>query len=360
MAVSYWCRTLLRSTFSFALAMCILAAQPSWSAKPEPAPHGHPTNPPAATTTTTFALIGVVAAADAGITATSGTVEKHAANPLLGPGPRFTSDNGYLSVVHDPTDPLGAYRMWYDASPTQKGAICYANSTDGVRWEEPVLGLINVTGKGGKSGTANNCVVVANGLGVYRDPREPPGSRALFKAFGGIGVYNGRLANHGGTLTSPDGLHWGSPRIYAWPDPPQRYDTSNNVFYDDATRRYVATTRRHPTTARADGDRAIGIALSAVDDFTFNASGELPLIHQGTHEHQLYAQVTWKWHQLYVMITITTTRPCCPCALVPACTRPAPLAPRSPCRRKPSLVLTCSCTPVGWRGAITDAGTWAS
>lgn len=242
----------------------------------------------------TLALLGVVATTDPGVFPSIGNVIKHPSNPLLGPGSAYTTDNGYLSVVHEPSDPLGEYRMWYDASPTQKNCIATANSSDGIHWTEPKLGLIKVSGS-----SENNCVVVANGLGVYRDPTEVPGSPALFKAFGGIGPYHGKLAGHGGTMISPDGLHWGSPVIYAWPDPPQRFDTSNNVFFDDATRqllacllvydtddhcslrrtyvptrdcrctttassndtsaptgRYVATTRCHPTTLRAIGRSA--------------------------------------------------------------------------------------------------------
>eukprot|EP01048_Picozoa_sp_COSAG05_P011058 COSAG05_NODE_1016_length_6185_cov_4.604831_5_plen_757_part_00 len=247
---------------------------------------------------TTFAVIGLVNGTTE-LKASMGMARKHPANPLLGPGSAYTSDNGYLSVIFDPSDPLGRYRLWYDASPTQRNCIAHANSSDGIVWTEPHVGNISIDGS-----IANNCVVVANGLGVYRDPTEEPGSAALFKAFGGIGKYGGRLANHGGTMISADGINWFSPRIYDWPDPPQRYDTSNNVMYDRATRRYIATTRRHPTTSKSDGDRAIGIGLSSVDRFAFNASGELPLILKGTHDHQIYAQETFKWHQLYMGIAM--------------------------------------------------------
>ena len=110
-------------------------------------------------------------------------------------------------------------------------------------------GNLSTSKCGAKTKTAaNNCVVQANGLGVYRDPTQAAGSPAAFRAFGGIGKYGGRLANHGGTMISSDGLAWSDPVIYDWPDPPQRYDTSNNIFFDPALKRYVATTRRHPTT----------------------------------------------------------------------------------------------------------------
>lgn len=263
-----------------------------------PAVASNPIGSSAANASTTLAIIGLVEGAT-GLSPTVGTAHKHPANPLLGPGPKYTTDNGYLSVVFNPSDPLGRYRLWYDASPTQRNCIAHANSSDGISWSEPHIGKISVGGS-----EANNCVVLANGLGVFRDPTEEPGSPALFKAFGGIGKYSGKLATHGGTMISPDGISWGTPKIYDWPDPPQRYDTSNNVFYDPELKRYIATTRRHPTTAKSDGDRAVGIGLSEAGRFLFNSTGELPLTLKGTHDHQIYAQETFKWHQLYMGIAM--------------------------------------------------------
>ena len=67
---------------------------------------------------------------------------------------------------------------------------------------------------------------------------------------------------------------------------------------------FDCASNRHPTTAKSDGDRAIGIGLSALNSFVFNSTAELPLTLQGTHDYQIYAQETFKWHQLYMGIAM--------------------------------------------------------
>jgi hypothetical protein len=355
------------------------------------------------TPTTTLAVIGLASGATA-LQPRVGTVRKHAANPLLGPGPAYTSDNGYISVVHQVGDPRGPFRLWYDASPTQRNCIAHANSSDGIVWEEPHLGIISIDGRYAVSRSSAAVIACDDRLspafraartitvswsptawassaiqrsrqalrrcskhleasasteaGWLRTGSNTPASRVCLRGYAcgdqhwssqnpvnslrlGVGVNCFRVCR--GTMISPDGIHWNSPQIYDWPDPPQRYDTSNNVWFDAATHRYIATTRRsahaysscivpcgeltsgcarvyyympcmyacqsihfcrHPTTAKTDGDRAIGIGLSAPGSFVFNASGELPLVLQGTHDHQIYAMETWRWHQLYMGIAM--------------------------------------------------------
>ena len=198
--------------------------------------------------TSTLAMLGVVAQRDAGVKPAIGTVRKHPANPLFGKTEPWEEDinNGYPTVLYDPADPLGTYRCWYDDH--SQSALAYANSSDGITWTKPILGIINISGMPchsghtngpcSNAGTQNNLVVAGNGIGVMRDHTVPHGSPAAFKGFGQLGRPN-RLMNHGGTLISADGLHWNSPEIYDWPDPPQRYDTACNIFYDDARRQHL-------------------------------------------------------------------------------------------------------------------------
>ena len=148
-------------------------------------------------------------------------------------------------------------------------------------------------------GATTRCDKAGDRVGADAGAREINGREATVPVIRSVVP-----AWHGGTMTSSDGLAWSDPVIYDWPDPPQRYDTSNNIFFDPALKRYVATTRRHPTTAVADGDRAIGIALSAPGSFVFNSSGELPLVLKGNHTHQIYAMETFKFHQLYMGIAM--------------------------------------------------------
>jgi hypothetical protein len=140
----------------------------------------------------------------AGVNAAFGTVTKSASNPLFTKSKPWEKDinNGYPTVIYDPGDPLGTYRCWYDVHSSK--ALAYANSSDGLKWEKPELNVVDI---GGTVGKRNNLVVKGNGIGVYKDPNVPPGSPAHFKGFGAL---SGSTSKDGGTLSSADGIHWGS------------------------------------------------------------------------------------------------------------------------------------------------------
>ena len=182
------------------------------------------------------------------LTVTPGQARKAGQNPLFGEDLPWEvrHDNLYPNVIFDPTDNL--YKCWYnpfiidvatsDTPPAQRerGAyraaldraraaehvrkhremgVCYAVSTDGIRWDRPELDLIEFNGS-----TRNNLVMRdVHGVGVTLDPHDPdPAGR--FKAF-----------MEGGTASSPDGLHW-SP-IRPCPEIDARWDTHNNLFWDE-------------------------------------------------------------------------------------------------------------------------------
>jgi hypothetical protein len=132
------------------------------------------------------AAIGVVDTMSPGLAPAIGTVQKH-------PGFLFNQtepweanvNNGYPNVVYSPGDPHGTYRIWYNsilgrASPVYAGqAVLYANSSDGINWHKPKLGLIDIDKLPGLLGTnpwlkgigsANNIVVAGGGVGVFKDP----------------------------------------------------------------------------------------------------------------------------------------------------------------------------------------------
>jgi hypothetical protein len=85
---------------------------------------------------------------------------KHAQNPLISPErrqPLNAPQEGasWIAVLRD--EPAGLFRMWYqnnlprpDARPGEGGvyttAICYAESKDGLQWNLPKLGLIDMNG----------------------------------------------------------------------------------------------------------------------------------------------------------------------------------------------------------------------
>ena len=129
----------------------------------------------------------------------------------------------YLSVI----DEGGKLRMWYicrdeDGEPH----LAYAESTDGVNWKKPALGLMEY--KGSK---ANNLTNVTSLEGsVFRDPQ--PRSEAeryvyVSTVFKGGGIYR---------FTSPDGFAWKRDEK---PLLPFEADSQNVAFWDTILKKYI-------------------------------------------------------------------------------------------------------------------------
>lgn len=172
----------------------------------------------------------------------------------------------WFSVLHD-----GAlYRMWYecydvDGWPTPDDtSFCYAESTDGIRWTKPKLGLFAYRGS-----KANNILFRqigegshrsrVHGSGVFLDQAAPPEARYKCVSqgqFQGIAERPYFVAG----MTSPDGLHWTRlPKpicnVFA--------DSQYSGLWDSRERRYVIYGR-----VSGHGGRAIGRAAgSRFDEF---------------------------------------------------------------------------------------------
>ena len=240
---------------------------------------------------------------------TLGQARKASENPLFGEDLPWEvrHDNLYANVIFDRTDNL--YKCWYnpfiidaattDTPPAQRerGAyraalararvedhnrkhremgVCYAFSTDGIRWERPELGLLEFNGS-----TRNNLVMRdVHGVGVTLDPRDPdPAGR--FKAF-----------MEGGVARSADGLHW-SP-IQPCPEIDARWDTHNNLFWDERHGRYVGITRlwdgRQRTVGRTESED-FNTWTPAVD--VLHALPDEP-------DRQTYALIAFPYAQIYL------------------------------------------------------------
>ncbi|MBI5693827.1 MAG: hypothetical protein HZC55_27445 [Verrucomicrobia bacterium] len=129
----------------------------------------------------------------------------------------------YVSVV----DEGERLRMWYDTrESTQVAHLAYAESTDGVHWTKPELGIVTHS-----SGQANNLVGVSSLEGnVFRDPQaRTEAERYVYvsSVYRGGGIYR---------FTSPDGLRW---RRDSQPLLPFEGDSQNVTLWDPALGRYV-------------------------------------------------------------------------------------------------------------------------
>lgn len=143
---------------------------------------------------------------------------RHDINPLIPDDQPWEAAIAWSSVYRDPDS--GKYQLWYQAyggpdTPQPQCVTCYAESTDGIHFTRPALGLfpygdaadtnIVLVGNGGRSLRYGNSVVV--------DPRDPDPARRYKMAFFDFSKNNG-VENPGLSVAfSPDGIHWTIPDV---------------------------------------------------------------------------------------------------------------------------------------------------
>jgi hypothetical protein len=167
--------------------------------------------------------------------------------------------------------------------------VLYANSSDGLSWTKPDLGLVDVGeirrdlrkhGEGGigphkyLSQKNNNIVMRGMGVGIILDAQEKNKSQR-FKAFGGGAregaCFGGTCVAPGGTGTSADGLHWNEAVKVSWPLP-HGYDTHNNIIWDERNGTYLLTTRSNMPW------RVVALARSAKGEFHWDTEESPPVV----------------------------------------------------------------------------------
>ncbi len=218
-----------------------------------------------------------------------GTVKKHPSNPLFTEDQPWERrfDNLYGNVIYDHDQRL--YQCWYSPfivdhsssgmslaqrdgaryrpPPKREMAICYATSTDGIKWKKPTLGLVEYQGS-----KANNIVWRGpHGAGISKDLHESDPSRRYKMIMQGLS-----------TSYSADGLHW---------SPPEKIkgigkiagDTHNNVFWNPNTDNYVAITRTWG---------ALGRQVTRLESSDFTTWQNTGVVLEATKKsHQPYAQI---------------------------------------------------------------------
>lgn len=153
--------------------------------------------------------------------------------------------SAYVTVVKDGD----MYKMWYRGHGIKcQEVTCYAESSDGIRWVRPDLGLFEWEGS-----KRNN--IVWMGMGTHNfapfvdlNPNAKEDER--YKAIGGIPLR---------AFVSKDGIHWrmvkGEPIIMDG-----TFDSQNTAFWDEVKGNYVCYLRDYK-----DGIR--GIKRSTSYDF---------------------------------------------------------------------------------------------
>ena len=180
----------------------------------------------------------------------------------------------YSTVVKDGD----TYHLWYDVvaprkKPEKGGdavwqggmirSLAYARSTDGIRWEKPMLGLAEVFG------SRQNNIVLGYGAGgvkgglhstaVFIDPKASPEERFRLVA------YVVEMPKALQVFSSPDGIHWKltHKNVLVFESEKHHLDSQNLIFWDDRIQRYVAYIRRN---LRPPGSQGRAVARSESSD----------------------------------------------------------------------------------------------
>ncbi len=143
----------------------------------------------------------------------------------------------YVTVFQDGD----LYRMYYRGADlevvegkfktTHTEFVCYAESTDGIHWSKPELGLV----KFGGSKQNNIMLPYGHNFTPFKDTNPACKPEEQYKALSGVGPPLG--------FKSPDGIHWsrlGEGPVITGPAP---FDSQNLVFWDTVRGCYMAYTR---------------------------------------------------------------------------------------------------------------------
>ncbi len=145
--------------------------------------------------------------------------------------------SGYVTVLQDDDGYRMYYRGWHFTHDTgsleypHAEVVCVAESSDGVHWSKPDLGLVEFDGS-----RKNNIIVDARDDGSpainfvpFKDPNPEAAAAEKYKALANNRGYKGLFP-----LSSPDGIHWTPMR--AEPVITEGYFDSQNLAFWDAER----------------------------------------------------------------------------------------------------------------------------
>jgi len=158
----------------------------------------------------------------------------------------------YGTVLHDGEK----FRMWYNP---WRFAVAYAESTDGLNWEKPELGLYDFSleranketqfdhnsgfypredADSGYRGKANNIIgVFGDGFTCYLDPHESDPAHRYKACYGHPRKICACLAH------SSDGIHW-TPYNRGEPVTGRASDSYNQIIWDERAKTYRLFTRK--------------------------------------------------------------------------------------------------------------------
>jgi len=157
---------------------------------------------------------------------------------------------GYTTVIKDgPT-----YRMYYSLRGTPDTELDnyvtgYAESTDGIHWTKPKLGLFEVQGTRDNNAVIAGQSLVTSTFSPFLDARPGVPASERFKALGGSFAQSPMYPGLGGllALVSADGIHWkqlrDKPVINEWHYPHPTDTDQPAAFWSESEGCYVCYLR---------------------------------------------------------------------------------------------------------------------
>lgn len=191
---------------------------------------------------------------------------------------------GYATVIRDGE----VYRLYYrglpeagqDGSPRE--VTCYAESTDGITWEKPSLGLYEVRGSRDNNVILADAAPATHNFCPFLDTRPDVPADERYKALGGTSK-SGLIA-----FASADGIRW--RRLQEEPvyrDSGWVFDSQNVPFWSESEGCYVLYYRKAPERIRS-------VARATSSDFrhwsepTMMTYGDTPAEHLYTNQTNPY------------------------------------------------------------------------
>lgn len=194
--------------------------------------------------------------------------------------------SGYHTIFHDGSRYRMYYKSWnheFNKQAAHPLVIAYAESSDGITWTKPELGLVEFNGS-----KKNNIILkeihggMAHDFSPFHDENPAASPQARYKAVGYAkphGLY---------ALQSADGIHWQlmqeAPIITEG-----AFDTQNITFWDAHIGKYRAYIRVFVNKRR-------DVKTAVSDDFIHWSAPEL-LTYPGAPDEQLYTNQVRPYHR---------------------------------------------------------------
>jgi len=198
----------------------------------------------------------------------------------------------YTTIIKDGD----RYRLYYrgkDGGADGKGEVtCYAESSDGVHWTKPALGLHEIAGS-----KENNILLIEPGVthnfSPFLDTRPGVPAEERFKALGGL-LDNKNPAGGLKAFASGDGIHWrpleSQPVITKG-----AFDSQNVAFWSEAEQCYVCYLRHFTqgatTSAQWKPAGLRSVSRTTSTDFR-HWSDPLPMQFDPPQDEQIYINQT--------------------------------------------------------------------